>query len=64
MGNECSPPPRDEEEEAYERWLEELAETCKAEDKPCEGCQQGGICDGFLTDQGHRPDFQDFPSSP
>jgi hypothetical protein len=37
--------------------MEQLAETCQAERKPCEGCQQGGICDGpneKLTDAGGR----------
>ena len=34
------------EESSREAWLESLAETCQADDKPCEGCQQGGVCDG------------------
>lgn len=30
----------------YQQWLSEIAEKCQASDKPCGGCQQGGVCDG------------------
>lgn len=44
---ELSPNPKpDEDDSAYEEWMTELAETCRADCRPCPGCQQGGICDG------------------
>ena len=46
MGNECSPPQTDDEDAANEEFMTELAETCRADCRPCPWCQQEGICDG------------------
>ena len=53
MGNECAPPLKDEEDEAYEEWMTELASNCQADLRPCPGCQQGGICDGPNRELSH-----------
>jgi hypothetical protein len=33
---------------SYQAWLSSTARTCRARDKPCDGCQAGRICDGWL----------------
>lgn len=30
----------------YQKFLEDIAKTCSAEDKPCAGCMAGAPCDG------------------
>jgi len=34
------------ESEDYQRFVVTVAETCKADDAPCDSCLAGGICDG------------------
>ena len=46
----------------YERWMDELAENCQADQKPCDGCQQGGICDGWRASLEARLDATEAPS--
>ena len=40
----------------YEAWLDEVAKTCKAKIRPCDGCQQGGFCDGDNEQEAHDCD--------
>lgn len=30
----------------YQQFVAKVAETCEADDKPCDSCLAGGVCDG------------------
>jgi len=47
---------------SYQRWMSQVASTCRARDKPCGGCQAGGICDGAMGGGLYDDDDLDYGS--
>lgn len=46
----------------YQEYVAKVAETCDADDKPCDSCLAGGMCDGPSEEREDPPSLSDWES--
>lgn len=44
----------------YQGYVAKVAETCDADDKPCDSCLAGGMCDGPSEEREDPPSLSDW----